>query len=324
MHRIIFRKLSNISRIDKKTVTASFSSFSNEVITALGPVEGGSYLDLTFGAGHHSKLLLETCDCKVLGLDCDPEVNSVLENVKSAYPTKFYPYIGTFSELPNIFDTDFFPPLPLSGIILDLGVSEFQMENNLRGFNLDKNGLLDLRMDPSTDITAGKILQHADKDSLARMFRIYGGVKKAKQVAADVVESRYLLKKMNTTEDLKNVLKTSHDNMEYFETETEGSDDEVGKNCVKVYEALRRFVNDEVNQIEFAITFAERVLEPGATLVVVTRSDIEERLLQKLVFKEIQQSNPDHPVKDPFIWTVEETQYLGQENQTLHVLRKVK
>lgn len=110
--------------------------------------------------------------------------------------------------------------------------------------------------------------------------------------------------------------------MEYFETE--GSDDEVGKNCVKVYEALRRFVNDEMNQFEFAITFAERVLEPGATLVVVTRSDIEERMLQKVVFKEIHQSNPDQPSKDPFIWTVEETQYLGQENQTLHVFRKVK
>jgi len=322
MNRIILRKLFNLSRNDKKTATASFSSFSNEVITALGPIEGGSYLDLTFGTGNHSRLLLETCDCKVLGLDRDPGVHSLLENVKSAYPTRFFPHIGTFSELPYIFDTDFFPPLPLSGIILDLGVSELQLENNLRGFNLDKNGLLDLRMDPSTDITAGKILQHADKDSLARIFRIYGGVKKAKQVAADIVESRYLLKKMNTTEDLKNILKTSHDNMAYFETE--GSDDEVGKNCVKVYEALRRFVNDEMNQIEFAITFAERVLGPGATLVVLTRSDIEERLLQKIVFKEIQQSNPDHPVKDPFIWTVEETQYLGQENQTLHVLRKVK
>lgn len=195
MHRTILRKLLDLSRNDKKTATASFSSFSNEVITALGPIEGGSYLDLTFGAGNHSRLLLETCDCKVLGLDRDPEVNSLLENVKSAYPTRFFPHIGTFSELPHIFDTDFFPPLPLSGIILDLGVSELQLENNLRGFNLDKNGLLDLRMDPWTDITAGKILQHADKDSLARMFRIYGGVKKAKQVAADIVESRYLLKK---------------------------------------------------------------------------------------------------------------------------------
>lgn len=322
MHKIIWR---NVTRIGKKiqhqTPTARFSSFSNEVVTALNPIEGGSYLDMTFGSGHHSRLLLETSDCKVLGLDRDPEVNSLIENVKAAYPTRFYPYIGTFSQLPEIYGTDFFPSSSLSGIILDLGVSELQLEDQHRGFNFDKNGLLDLRMDPSTDITAGVVLQHADKDALARIFRIYGGVKKAKQVASDVVESRYLLKRMETVADLKNLLKTSHSNMEYFEME---GPEEVGRNCVKVFEALRRFVNDEMNQFEFAITFAERVLDPGASLVVVTRSDVEERLLQRIAFREIPQSKSDQPQMQPFMWTVDETQNLGQEDQTLHVLRKVK
>jgi len=297
-------------------------SFSTvDVVQQLKPTGGAVYLDLTFGSGEHSNHLLQSCDCTVLGLDCDRKVSSYLENVRDKFPKRFLPYTGKFSHLPNALkETHTIPALRKSqfhGIILDLGVSQLQYEDN-RGFNMSRNEPLDLRMDTSFPLSASQIVKHADKDDLTRIFRVYGRVKRARTLASDIVEARYLFKKMETNQQLLQILNSSHKKLEHF---NEGGEHEIEQNVRHIFEALRRFVNDEMNELEFIIRFGEHYLEKGSRVIIITNSELEEQFLNKILFEKMQ-PHGSQVETSPFLWTVIKSLRGKSETERMFVVQR--
>jgi len=306
-----------VSNHIKKNIKYSTQT-ANQLVEALQPLEESTYLDLTFGSGHHTKHLLETCNCNVFGLDCDEKVSPIMDEVKKKFPARFSSEIGRFSQLVDIVSRERRFKTPIQGIILDIGVSDLQFEDKRRGFDIFRNGHLDMRMDSSLKITAAQIVQHGSKEDMTRIFRKYGGVKRAKQIVSDIIEAKYMLRKMETIRNFRLLLRESHERIPYF---VDQGEEEIEENIVRIFEALRRFVNDELNEFDFVLRFAEAILKPGCVLVIITKSLIEESLLNRFLFREVSREDHENNCKT-FMWKVMSKNIIS-DREKLFVIKKL-
>jgi len=305
-----------VSNHIKKNIKYSTQT-ANQLVEALQPLEESTYLDLTFGSGHHTKHLLETCNCNVFGLDCDVKVSPIMDEVFKKFPARFSSEIGRFSQLGDIVSRERRFKTPIQGIILDIGVSDLQFEDKRRGFDIFQNGHLDMRMDSSLKITAAQIVQHGSKEDMSRIFRKYGGVKRSKQIASDIIEAKYMLKKLETVRDFRLFLLESHERIQYF---VDQGVEEIEENVGRIFEALRRFVNDELNELDFVLRFAEKILKPGCVLAIITKSPIEESLLNRYLFKEVSQDHENNC--KTFMWKVMSKNIISDSGK-LFVVKKL-
>jgi 16S rRNA (cytosine1402-N4)-methyltransferase len=236
----------------------------NESVESLNIQPNGMYVDATFGAGGHSKPILNKLSAKghLYAFDQDEDAfrNALLgDNFTLIHAN--YRYIHRFMKLYKV--------EALDGILADLGISSHQIDVPERGFSFRFHAALDMRMNVSNELTAKDILHTYSEEDLTGIFSDYGEVRNAKTLARKLVETRKL-KKIATTTDLNGVLQNvlMGPSQKYF---------------AQVYQALRIEVNDEMNALIDFLHRSVSLLKPGGRFAVITYHSLEDRLVKNLL-----------------------------------------
>lgn len=253
---------------------------AREVVNALKPESGKTYIDMTFGAGGHSKKILETApDVKIIAVDRDPDAMKYMHEIAEKYPNQVTPLCGRFSELPSLLESIHVREESIDGILFDFGCSSMQFDQPERGFSISSNGPLDMRMDKNRypdEPTAADALATIDEADLAKMIKIYGGEKLAKKIARTIIDVRYALKPIRTTNDLANIVASCFDENYHLDPLNRPM-----HNATKTFQALRIFVNNELNEINYGIQCAEKYLKNGGRLVTLTFHSLEDTIVKR-------------------------------------------
>jgi len=236
-----------------------------EVLAALEPQAGETYVDGTFGNGGYSEAFLKASACLVIGLDRDPNVAARADELVAEYGTRFRLIQTPFSKL-DALGLD-----PVDAVVLDIGVSSMQLDEGERGFSFMRDGPLDMRMSQSGP-SASDAVMNLDQTQLEQMFRVYGEEARARHAAKVIVQAREEAP-LTRTLQLADLMEKALGRR--------------GKThpATKVFQALRIFINDELGELFQALHAAERTLAPGGRLIVVTFHSLEDRLV-KSFFRE--------------------------------------
>ena len=158
-----------------------------EVIAALEPKDGATYVDGTFGGGGYSRALLESAECTVYGIDRDPAAIKAGETLRAAFPSRLNLIEGRFGEMDKLLSAH--GVKKVQGVALDLGVSSMQLDQPGRGFSFRFDGPLDMRMG-SEGMTAADAVNLLDEDELASIIRDFGEERFARRIARAIVTAR--------------------------------------------------------------------------------------------------------------------------------------
>ncbi|XP_077529065.1 12S rRNA N(4)-cytidine methyltransferase METTL15 isoform X2 [Haemaphysalis longicornis] len=254
-----------------------------EVIESLNIQDDQTILDLTFGAGGHTRCILEAArGVRVLALDRDPSAHGRAQEMAKHYPPgRLVPLLGRFSELGPLLAEQGLAEGSLDGALLDCGCSSAQMDDPRRGFGLARDGPLDMRMDAARfpdEPTAADVVNSLDYDSLVKVLKVYGEEKRAKKVAQAIVDSRFMMKSLRTTGELARVVEAALDDC------AGPAEDMLGRPshpATKTFMALRIAVNNELNELHWALGLAQRWLRPGARLAVLSFHSLEDRIVKR-------------------------------------------
>lgn len=253
---------------------------TQEVLEAFQPQDHQVFIDMTFGAGGHSRQLLNAASIQLFCLDRDPVAYGGAVKFAEKYSGRVTPLLGKFSEMEPLLKNKGVHHNSIDGILIDAGCSSMQMDDGARGFSISKNGALDMRMDGNrypNQPTAADVLNTLDVPSLSKVFKVYGEEKQARKIAQALFDARYLLKSINTTHELADLVQS-----------TLGSEatrlDKLHRPAhvaTKIFQALRIFVNDELNELNYGIDVAHSYLKPGGKLAVLTFHSLEDRIFKR-------------------------------------------
>lgn len=251
----------------------------NEAIKYLNPQDNELYIDMTFGGGGHARKILETSKCQLITLDRDPTVYERAQKLAEEYPGRVTPLLGRFSEMPQLLKNKGISQNSIDGILFDFGCSSMQMDNGARGFSVSKNGYLDMRMDAGRDpsqITAREVLATANEQELYKIFKIYGEEKKAAKIAQTIIQARYMIKNIETTQDLVDVVNSCcPDEIRTDKLQRPQS------NATKIFQALRIFVNNELNEINYGMVLAKYYLKINGRLITICFHSLEDTIVKR-------------------------------------------
>ncbi|XP_037952267.1 probable methyltransferase-like protein 15 homolog [Teleopsis dalmanni] len=249
-------------------------------INYLNPTSQQTFIDMTFGAGGHTKQLLESCqDIKVYALDRDPIAYKLAIEMSEAYSGRLIPLLGKFSDLPYLLHEHNVKYDSIDGILFDFGCSSMQFDEAERGFSISKNGPLDMRMDRGLNkdqLTAADVLARAEETDLARIIRIYGEEKAAKKIARAIVETRAAFYKIETTKQLADLVASCMCDpyrLDKLQRPTHVA--------TKTFQALRIFVNNELNEINYGMILANKFLRQNGRLVAITFHSLEDTIVKR-------------------------------------------
>lgn len=234
-----------------------------EAIAALAPRDGALYIDATFGGGGYTRALLAAADCRVIAIDRDPEAIARARLLAQEFPGRVFPAQGRFSGLDTLAGE------PVAGVVLDVGVSSFQIDSPERGFSFRFDADLDMRMD-SIGASALDAVAQLTQSGLEAMLRDFGEEKQARRIARAIVAAR-ALGPVRTTGQLAQLV----------ETAVGGRKGARLHPATRTFQALRLLVNDELSELAQALNAAERILMPGGRLVVVSFHSLEDRLVKQ-------------------------------------------
>jgi 16S rRNA (cytosine1402-N4)-methyltransferase len=237
----------------------------NEVLEALNLHDGAHYIDGTFGGGGYSRAILEACDCRVLGIDRDPEAIGRGQALAALYPGRLTLVHGTFSEMDRLLAAT--GENGTNGVVLDLGVSSFQFDEPDRGFSLRADGPLDMRMSSEGE-SAADVVNTADEKTLADIIARYGEEHQARRIAKAIVADRPFTRTVELAELVKRVLGPAAARQPIHP-------------ATRTFQALRIHVNDELGELARALEAATRVLKPEGRLAVVSFHSLEDRIVKR-------------------------------------------
>lgn len=253
---------------------------AQEVLTYMAPSPGKIYIDMTFGAGGHATKLLEhSPDIKIFALDRDLLAYKYAKDLSQRYPGQVIPLLGKFSELPQLLKQYDIKENSIDGFLFDFGCSSMQFDTANRGFSLSKDGPLDMRMDGfryPEQITAADVLERATEEDLVRILKIYGQEKRAKKIARAIIDVRYMCKKLETTKELAQLIESTLDG--------EIRKDSLGRfshSATKTFQALRIFVNNELNEINYGILVAQAYLKLSGRLITISFHSLEDIVVKR-------------------------------------------
>lgn len=251
-----------------------------EVVSYLAPSKGDLFIDMTFGSGGHTKALLKAePSLRLICLDRDPSAYSKAVELSKEFPNRIIPCLGRFSELPNILKDLKIDKESIDGMLFDLGCSSDQLDDPTRGFSISKDGPLDMRMDGDRRHDCPRaldVLKKADENDLAKIFKIYGEEKMAKKIARAIVESRYTLSDLKSTHDLADLVHRVLDSSKRVDKLQRPA-----HVATKVFQALRIFVNNELNEINYGMLLAKRYLKVNGRLVTLAFHSLEDRIIKR-------------------------------------------
>lgn len=248
-----------------------------EVLEGLQPKEGAIYVDGTFGGGGYTAAILESSDCKVFAIDRDPEAIARGRELEKKFGPRLKLIEGRFSDMEALIMAEGVEQV--DGIALDIGVSSFQLDDAARGFSFMRDGPLDMRMGREGESAADVVNSYSEKD-LADIFYKYGEEHRSRRVAKAIVMAR-----------AENPI-TSTGQLSVIVAKALG-----GKGAsrlhpaTKVFQALRIYVNAELDELEAGLKAAVKLLKEGGRLVVVSFHSLEDRMVKRF-FNELSGNIP--------------------------------
>ncbi|MBP2315281.1 16S rRNA (cytosine(1402)-N(4))-methyltransferase RsmH [Azospirillum soli] len=235
----------------------------NEVVAALAPRDGGVYVDGTFGAGGYTRAILEAANCRVWGIDRDPQAIERGRQLAAAYPGRLEIVEGRFGDMGSLLAARGVESV--DGVALDIGVSSPQIDEPERGFSFRFDGPLDMRMGRDGP-TAADVVNTAEQDELADIIFHYGEERMARRVARAIVAARKDAP-IERTRQLAEIVRS---------VVPKGKGDAIDP-ATRTFQALRIHVNDELGELRRGLAAAESLLKPGGRLAVVSFHSLEDR-----------------------------------------------
>jgi 16S rRNA (cytosine1402-N4)-methyltransferase len=236
-----------------------------EVLNALKPKPAGRYADGTTGGAGHAAIILAASSPTGWLFGCDRD-GAAIETARARlaeFAGRFEIRRGNFAEL-----ADWVPAASYDGVLLDLGVSSWQLDCAERGFSFQHDGPLDMRMDTRQSLTAAELVNGASAEELAKIFLELGGERDARRLARAIVRSRES-QKFETTRQLAELI--------------EKISPRRGRKthpATKVFQSLRIAVNDELGSLKRGLDAAVKILKPGGRLAVITFHSLEDRVVK--------------------------------------------
>jgi len=245
----------------------------NEAIDALVTSSSGTYVDATFGRGGHSRLLLQRLggEARVVALDRDPQAVAAADAGASRIDDpRFSIHHANFTALSQVLGSMAIGAV--DGLLFDLGVSSPQIDDPARGFSFRFDGPLDMRMDPSCGESAADFLARADERAISEVIREYGEERFAVQIAKALVARRESGHPVRTTLDLSQLVARA------VRTREAGQDP-----ATRTFQALRIFVNAELEALEQALSESLGLLKPKGRLAVIAFHSLEDRIVKTFI-----------------------------------------
>jgi 16S rRNA (cytosine1402-N4)-methyltransferase len=243
-------------------VTRHVPVMLTEVLDALAPRDGALYVDGTFGLGGYTRALLETAQCKVCGIDRDPQAIAAGAVLAAQHPGRLELFNGRFGDMERLLTAR--GVTQVDGVALDIGVSSPQIDEPARGFSFRNDGPLDMRMGADGP-TAADIVNTADEADLADIIERYGEERFARRIARAIVTARTqqpITRTVQLAEIVRGVVRRTADGIDP---------------ATRTFQALRIYVNDEIGELRRGLAAAERLLVPGGRLAVVSFHSLEDR-----------------------------------------------
>jgi 16S rRNA (cytosine1402-N4)-methyltransferase len=243
-----------------------------EAIDFLAVKRGGTYLDATVGLGGHSYEIARRLGAPghLIGFDKDPAALEIARGKLQAVgwagedARRSITLIhGSFAEV-----GERVAPASLDGILADLGVSSLQLGDPARGFSFQAEGPLDMRMNPMSGETAEQVVNHIDERELADVIYEFGEERRSRRIARAIVRSRPI----RTTKQLVEVISAAARSMKWKHERIHPA--------TRTFQALRIFVNRELDDLKALLEAAPRVLKPGGRLVVISFHSLEDRIVK--------------------------------------------
>ena len=237
----------------------------HESVDGLSIKGNGTYVDVTFGGGGHSKEILRhlNSDGHLYSFDQDADAEkNIIPDSRFTFVRSNFRYLKNFLKYYQVEQVD--------GILADLGVSSHHFDEEERGFSFHANSALDMRMNTRAGKTAADIINTYDEEQLADVFYLYGELKNSRKLASALVKAR-VNRSIQTIPEFLEVIKP------FFGKEREK------KELAKVFQALRIEVNDEMEALQEMLQASIDVLTPGGRLVVITYHSLEDRLVKNII-----------------------------------------
>ena len=285
--------------------TAHIPVLLEETINALSVKNENFYIDATFGLGGYTRAILEKKNCKVLGVDRDPDVTSAAEAIKVDFKNRFYFQNARFSQIEQLLEPSRIKKV--AGIVFDLGVSSPQIDQGHRGFSFKLNGPLDMRMSKEGP-TAEEFINKVEEKTLANIIFELGDEVFSRRIARNIITER-AVNTITKTGQLASIIRTAVPSSKYKIDP-----------ATKTFQAIRIYLNDEISELERGLIAAERILQPNGILAVVSFHSIEDRIIKNFFLKCSQNKNlsrhiPDIPSKNHSLKILTKKPILPSENE---------
>lgn len=244
----------------------------DEVLQTLQPKAGETYIDGTFGAGGYTRAILDAADCTVIGIDRDETAIELASSWKNNYAERLKLVHSNFANAKSCLEQLGIDKV--DAVVLDLGVSSMQIDQEARGFSFRFDGPLDMRMDRSSGKTAADLVNNLSEADLANVIYEYGEEKASRRVAAAIVKAR-LEQKITTTGELAKIVRSV----------VHVSPKDRIDPATRTFQALRLKVNDELGEVETILDSTLDMLKDGGRLIIVTFHSLEDRIVKNFLIK---------------------------------------
>lgn len=241
-----------------------------ETVDGLNIKPNGTYVDLTFGGGGHSREILSRLGKggHLYSFDQDLDAQKNAQPLEEAYGKAFTFVRSNFRFLKNWMQ--YFGVEQVDGILADLGVSSHHLDDGERGFSFRYDAKLDMRMNQTAKLKASDVLKNYSEEQLADVFYLYGELKNSRKLASTIVKARATAE-METTGQLAEILKPC---LDY---------DREKKDLARVFQALRIEVNGEMSALRQMLTAAVDILSPGGRISILTYHSLEDRMVKNII-----------------------------------------
>ena len=251
-----------------------------EVATQLRPRRRGLYVDCTVGGGGHAEEILRACapEGRLIGLDWDEEAVAASRERLSEYGERVKLVRANFEEVDRVLMS--VGITTVDGALFDLGVSSRQFDEPSRGFSFQHDGPLDMRMNRQIQATARDVLRKASLEELVGIFRVYGEERRARAIARAIQRERQTTPIETTTHLARLVERVVGPRRGGIHPAT------------RVFQALRIYVNDELENLKRGLEAVVRVLNPSARVVVISFHSLEDRIVKRFFLERSRSESP--------------------------------
>ncbi len=261
--------ISHLSEIQHTSV------MSQEVIEWLVPKPGQIFVDCTFGAGGHTRELLNAADCRVIAIDKDLDAINGGEKLAKEFSGRLEIVHSSYDKIDEVLESKSLEQV--DGILIDAGVSSHQIDTDTRGFSFQRQGPIDMRMDQTQETTAKSIIEDNTIDELANLIRKYGEERYAGRVARHIKEACEA-GLLHSTADLAHVVSEAIPKRDARQRRIHPA--------TRTFQALRMVVNGELEQLETFLQKFPKLLLNGGRCAVISFHSLEDRVA-KHTFREL-------------------------------------